>query len=334
MKILVIHTGGTIGCTINQNEINVSGNSIGKLVYKYNNTFEEKIDFVETTAVDVLSENISYTEWNGIIAKLNSINLSLYNGVIITHGSDTLCYTSALIGQLFCNVEIPVVMVAANYPLDNSLSNGYSNFNSAVEFISKTCFCGVFVAYGNNVDTNIYLSTRIVSADPICDEYAPFGRTPFAVVTNNIVTVLQKEIAKGLIKPQSSILKQKPILKSKILLAYAYPNADYSLININSQIKAVLISLYHSATVCTDGEASILPFLQNCQKLNIPVFGCSFKNTNQKYATTNALIKNGLIPMNNISTESAYTKLIIAYNQSECNAEEYIKKNNFFEHIN
>ena len=73
--------------------------------------------------------------------------LAVYDGVIITHGSDTLPYTCAALAFLLRDVPIPLVLVASNYSLGDSRSNGLANFRSAVELIASRQVRGVFTVF-------------------------------------------------------------------------------------------------------------------------------------------------------------------------------------------
>ena len=59
-----------------------------------------------------------------------------YNGIIITHGSDTIPYTSALLGSVLKGrLEIPLVVVGTMLPLVVPGSDGVYNFASGVGII-------------------------------------------------------------------------------------------------------------------------------------------------------------------------------------------------------
>ena len=73
-----------------------------------------------------------------MIHEINNIDTALYSGVILTHGSDTLAYTSALLGMYFRHFDIPLFIIASNKPIGEKGSNGLFNFTSAVGLIKGT----------------------------------------------------------------------------------------------------------------------------------------------------------------------------------------------------
>ena len=98
MKILVIFTGGTIACNIENNIIDANSDTAYDILRLYNSTVGENsqnIEFDVKQPFTILSENYTSNTYNILIDYLYSCNFDEYNGVIITHGSDTLSYTSA-----------------------------------------------------------------------------------------------------------------------------------------------------------------------------------------------------------------------------------------------
>lgn len=335
MKILLIKTGGTIGSSDKGGTININRSIDIESIYK--EKYADDTEFTVRTPVTILSENYKADKWHELAENLQRENLENYHGVIITHGSDTLSYTASLLGMLFSYVKIPIVLVAADYPLEYERSNGLQNFKSAVDIIKSGKVCGVFVSYGDERESTVYLSTRIVEADPYCDKFSAFGGEAFGYTKNgeffinkSVVNPTQDEILKN----RGIKLKEVPDFKNNILLIKPYPNMDYSAFNL-SNVKAVLHYLYHSGTACTEGDdTSSLKFIKKCNELNIPVYLASFKGNKSEYATSREMEKLKINKMNNISAESAYMKLCIAYNQKEYDADELINTNIFFENIN
>ena len=112
-KILVIFTGGTIGSAINGETIDVDSNCKFRLVADYKLFYGEK-DFECVQLYNILSENTGFLHWETLIDYLLKVDTENYSGIIITHGSDTLSYTSALLGMYFRHIEIPVFVIASN----------------------------------------------------------------------------------------------------------------------------------------------------------------------------------------------------------------------------
>ena len=110
MKLLVILTGGTIGSGFCEEFISLNENSKNVLLDGYNHL---QIDTVQPYTI--LSEQLK-AEYINLLIKCVGENLNKdYDGIIITHGTDTLQYTASALSCIYSNTSIPVVLVSSNY---------------------------------------------------------------------------------------------------------------------------------------------------------------------------------------------------------------------------
>lgn len=335
MKILTVLTGGTIGSKIKNHTVDVKG-ACCEVVEKYKSTQKDKTEFQVVSPINILSENMSVDYWNSLTELLSSLSFKDYDGIILTHGSDTLSYTSALLSICFAHISIPLVIVAADYPLENPHSNGLQNFTAAVDLIKSRLVKGVFVSYGTQDKTSIYLASRLQEADGFLDKFRDFTYTPLAIYEKGKTEFLESRFNPSLEeinKERIPVLTKIPVLSDCVQILTPYPSFDYETVNIGKNTKAVLQMTYHSGTVCTQGKGSALDFLKKCSEKNIDFYLCPLKNSENIYITTKEIINCGAIPLYNQSKESAYAKLLVAYSQKEMNPVEYMKKNLFFEKI-
>lgn len=342
-KILVILTGGTIGSRVEGSTIDVTDSSAYELITRYKKSYGEEEDFEVRQIMTVLSENMRPEIWNELVAALWNIPFEDYTGVIITHGSDTLSYTSALLGMLFAHVPVPMVLTAGNYPLSDSRSNGLINFRSCVELVKTRNLRGVFTVYQNNQGENdVYLATRMTEADSYQDRFGAFGGSLFGKMKEGSLQVADTPVNPTLeqlleCSRKGPLMKEAPVFSKQILFIRPYPGLDYRLFDLSEKPAAVLHYLYHSATACTEGEGySFLHFLEKCHDNRIPVYGASYKEVGGiAYATGDKMLKAGVKPMVNISPEAAYAKLMLAFHMTEDKEkqERMMQENLWYEHL-
>ena len=127
MRILTVFTGGTIGSSLSKGAI--SPNTVAPYT--------------------VLSENLSAEYLEKLRSCVEDNLNSGYDGIVVTHGTDTLQYSAAYLDLTLGLIETPVVLVSSNYPLPYSRANGLENFAAAVDFIRSKQGRGVFVSYLN-----------------------------------------------------------------------------------------------------------------------------------------------------------------------------------------
>ena len=134
MRILVVFTGGTIGSTVKNGIADVDSEA-SKILLDICSDYDST-EFEYLSPFNILSENANCNTLTRICNFMLDIDYEKYDGVIITHGSDTLAYTSAMLGFVLSWVKIPVVITAADYVLTLPQSNGTENFKASIDFIS------------------------------------------------------------------------------------------------------------------------------------------------------------------------------------------------------
>ena len=115
----------------------------------------------------------------------------------------------------------------------------------------------------------------------------------------------------------------------------AYPGLNYNNFSFTDKTKAVLCALYHSSSNCVEeAEFSLTDFISKCNAKGVDVYLMSFKRLGgEVYLTTKRIMDAGGIPLLNISFESAYVKLNLAYNQTETDPKKYMQDEIYYENL-
>ena len=304
-KILVLFTGGTIGSITTDGIIDVEQGGKYAVVEAYKSAYGDDVEFECRQVLNILSENMGFSGWEKMIHEINSIDTALYSGVILTHGSDTLAYTSALLGMYF----------------------RHFNFTSAVGLIKEGKYKGVFTLY-----ERVMLPTRVIPADTCRDRFGVYGYDGF-----NDFSVFSGVSENMLSRPRERIFHNDVKFGKRVLFIEGYPAMDFGCFVPNEDTAAVLYSPYHSATACTDvseGKSyALTEFIKRCITKNIMVYICGLKRKVPIYSTVAEIIKAGSIPIYTTSAVAAYMKLLLAYNQEEMPVKEVMGKDLFFEEV-
>ena len=129
-NILIVFTGGTIGSKRSGGGVvDVDERAGCELLHRYARSDRQPVHFDTVQPYQTLSENMNPGHWLSLAACLRErlAGPARHDGVIVTHGSDTLPYTAAMLSYAFADAPVPIVLVAANYPLDDPRSNGLVN---------------------------------------------------------------------------------------------------------------------------------------------------------------------------------------------------------------
>ncbi|QRN41089.1 MAG: hypothetical protein GKC53_02880 [Neisseriaceae bacterium] len=145
-KIKMIYTGGTIGMKRSRNGLSPDPNSIECFLDQ--NQLKDRIELIVAQPL-IDSSALSIQNWNQWIKLINQ-DLGGYQGVIILHGTDTLAYTSGVLGLLYSQQKIPIVITGAILPLFEEDSDGQENIILSIQAIEQINR-GVFVVFNRKM---------------------------------------------------------------------------------------------------------------------------------------------------------------------------------------
>lgn len=301
MNILVIFTGGTIGCKAKRGFLSTDESTRYALIDSFKG--KDEVNFTTVSPYAVLSENLSSRELNVLQNEVLENLQKGYDGIIVTHGTDSLLYSAAALEYAAGNCEIPVVLVSADYPLNDERSNGHMNFEAAVAFIKSKKGNGVFVSYKNDdKDTaDIHVATHILQhGECSANLYSITGKA-YAVYSKGEIIVEEalpeiKSAGLGAVEYSEG---------SGVLVIESHPGDSfaYGL----DKVKAIIFKPYHSATLSTACEP-FCSFCKEAEKSNIPVFLVNAKE-GITYESTSAFseLKINVLPFGTYA--SAYMKI-------------------------
>ncbi len=301
-NILVVFTGGTIGSSVIDGAINTDSKTSFLLLAQFKQRYPQlDVNFTTLQPYNILSENLSPAVWTTLITAIENASPKLYDGIIVTHGTDTLAYTAAALSFYFHKLNVPIFLVSSQYPLQNDNANGLDNFSFAVKKILHEQLTGVFVPYRNPSE---HIVTLHHGARLTC---SPQLSSDFFSVTRDIEQSIPKITFNAPLIPNFS---------KRILLIKPYPGLDYSHFNLDN-VDAVLHDLYHSGTACTTTEwgvnHSLLAFIRRCHERKIAVFLAPAFKLENAYQSILELVNQDVEIIWNISLEATFVKLSLAY---------------------
>ena len=310
MNITVIFTGGTIGSSVQQDFVSTDAQMPYRLLAMYEAEQEKKgaaIPSFRTQApYTTLSEYMDGSHLNRLIACVQSLLTTDdpdIDGIIITHGTDTLPFTAAALGMCFAYAEIPILLVSSNYILDDPRANGLTNFAAAVDYItSPTLPTAVGIAYCNTGSTpKIYNALGVYNHYPFDDSLYERSYDAYA---DAIAPVLQ----------EFSDLRQTSVhfdTTCPVCFFQSMPGMQY---HLPDDARAVLIHAYHSGTINTK-DASLLALTEQAAQKKIPVYLTGISAESTDYDSKAVYESLGIIPLPEYSPLVAYMYLWYKYSQ-------------------
>lgn len=175
MKVAAVFTGGTIGSSSVGGVRSLDG-SKGDAVMGF---FDASDTVARSSPYTILSENLDGDRISSLISHVAALLEDDYDGIVVTHGTDTIQYSAAALGYAFGSDTIPITVVSSNVPVGEEGSNAEDNIRAAIDFIRSRRGRGVFIPYRNS-DGNVYLhrGTRLLphleyddSLSSVCGTY-------------------------------------------------------------------------------------------------------------------------------------------------------------------
>ncbi len=270
MKILALHLGGTIACT----EIN------GRLVpsadirgyFKQISREIKGVSFSHKREAPFLSEHLNSTLINGAIKEVKkALRSEKYDGIIVTHGSDTVSYTACALAYALGNDCIPTVIVCADLPLSDRRSTGHINLRAATVLIASGEARGVFSVYkSTESEATIFRGSRLLRHRAYESELSgvgePYGKVSFIAPASPIFTKnpLFDEAADELEPLDFKLGKICPVTVMTVYPSMACQTPARS-------CRAVMLSTYHSGTLDTKNP-HIKRLARACKRRGIPIY--------------------------------------------------------------
>lgn len=145
-KILVLGTGGTIASG-GENGLRPALGTV-KMLERLPLLCEE-YDIAAKDILQLDSSNIQPEEWRCIAEHVDKEH-AYFDGVVITHGTDTLSYTAAALSFMLRGISVPVVLTGSQLPLEHPLTDAYDNLRYAFA-MAASATGGVFVSFGGRI---------------------------------------------------------------------------------------------------------------------------------------------------------------------------------------
>ncbi len=185
-KITILHTGGTIASKVDYRT--------GAVIARF--TPEEILgmlpELTEIASIDsrllsnMWSEDMRFAHYNAMAKEVAKEEGNGVDGVIVTHGTDTLHYSAAALAFALQGIGIPVIMVGSQRSSDRGSSDAALNLISAAYFISNSDFSGIAICMHETIsDTTCLIlppaKTRKMHTSRR-DAFRPINATPIARV--------------------------------------------------------------------------------------------------------------------------------------------------------
>ena len=306
-KILLIHTGGTIGMTRDSQSGVLRPDhfyaSLLKVIPELSAIadIEVEIPFVFDSA------ELNFQHWRQLAALIQA-RIGAIDGVVVTHGTDTLAYTASALSYMLHNIPIPVILTGAQKPLAELRSDARGNLINAVELacadIPEVCiFFDYQLMRGNRTSKN-HINFFDAFHSPNYPLLAEVGIN-IEIYRNNLLKPGGHFHLFDRFSPALAVLK-------------LFPGCGCDYFQPGEDIRAVLLVAYGAGTIplqTGDLSARIETWLQQGKLVVLDSEAHGGRIEPQLYESGSRLLAMGVISAGDMTFEAAATKLMFLLGQ-------------------
>ncbi len=281
-----------------------------------------------------LSEDMDFSDYEKL-SRVVFEELKKSRGVIVTHGTDTLHYTSAALSFALRDLNKPVAVVGAQRSSDRGSADGVLNLFCAVHYCLSD-IAEVSVVMHGSIDDEYCLAIPGVRARKMHterrDAFRPINALPFAKIWRDGKIEFLSGYNKRKDKKRISL---KGKFSDRVALLKVYPNSEPKVLDflVSEGFRGVVVEGTGFGHVPVSCKKSWIPHLEKASKSGM-VFvqssQCIYGRTSLLVYSNGRLLRDiGFLNGEDMTPEAAYIKLswVLAQESSKERVEDLMARN-------
>lgn len=306
-RIVLLATGGTIACRQTADGLSPALSARNMLASVPCRT---DVEVVPRDVFSMDSSNIQPEEWSQLAhAVHDALTDENTDGVVITHGTDTMGYTAAALSYMLHGQTKPVILTGSQLPMGAPLSDAETNLSCAIEAACKGV-PGTYVCFSRK----LIHGTRAVKTHTLSfDAFSSVNRSLAGVIDSEGVRFLRPQKITG-------EYQFRPEVDSRVFLLKLVPGTQPDVLDFVAQAG------YRGLVIEAFGLGGLHYIRRNLvEKLRmlrargvriLVLTQCMYERADLSiYEVGNQLLRTDVINGMDLTTEAAVTKLMWALAQ-------------------
>ena len=311
-KILLLTTGGTIASVPGGEGLEPMRSGVMERELELLRTYYE-ISVLDVMCLD--SSNIRPEEWQQIAREIFEHRTG-FDGIVVSHGTDTMAYTASAVTFMLPDIDLPVVFTGSQLPLRDMLSDGPDNLRTAFA-MAASGVPGVFLAF----DRKVMLGCRAVKVRASGFSAFESVNARYAGRVSNLGLVLDEEV----LPRRKGEARLKPDISKNVFLLKLTPGLNPAVFDMLAAMgyRGIVVEAFGLGGFNVLGKS--LRGIQRAVEDGVSVVvttQCLYDSSDLRvYQVGNRLLDMGVIQGRDMTSEAAMTKLMWAigrgYEQEE-----------------
>ena len=320
-RIYVLYTGGTIGMVNTdhgfapQKEYLVS--KIKTIADFYHDDMPEFMVHEYDELID--SANIKPENWL-IIAQDILTHYDQYDGFVVLHGTDTLCYSASALSFLLKNLSKPVICTGSQIPISELRSDAADNILHSLIFAANKEIKEVCVYFNKQ----LMRGNRTVKVNASAlDAFKSPNYPLLGEIGIDIITYKERLFH---FEKEAGALQTNALSVPKIAMLTIFPGIDADILRkvLQAPLQGLVLKTYGAGNMMNVPEINDV-LSQACQRGVIIINCTQCLKGNVKmgaYEAASGLVKAGAVSAHDMTDEAALTKLFYLLSIPEISIEE------------
>lgn len=317
VSLLVIYTGGTIGMMQDPDTGSLSPFDFDH-IYQFIPVLEKVHYRIDNYCFEPLidSSDVKPAFWIKL-ASVIAENYEAYDGFIVLHGTDTMSYTASMLSFMLENLNKPVILTGSQLPMGMIRSDGRENFLTSIEIAAGRDDDNPFVP-----EVAVYFENQLFRGNRTtkfnAENFNAFVSENYPILAEVGVHIRYNNVY--IRKPNFRKLKLNTALNENVAILKLFPGISRSVVKslLNAEgLEGVILETFGSGNAPTDDWfIQLLKEAIDGGLIICNVTQCKGGMVEMgKYASSRKLEQIGVISGQDITTESAVTKLMFLLGQ-------------------